>query len=218
MSSFIEYRKIIIMKKFLFAMVFVLGIALQSHGQHFLNSWEEYEWDHGPDSAAFAFYLGSVEEYNYQNNGWDKEHRAIRYQFIEAKTSYAIFFVNFLYKIGVCGNSVEIDATPGRTVLRVGGCNVGMGIQPMFVDMKVDEDNRIKSVVITGAPKHLIPTFQHQWNISDQDMLGVHKGGKLSVMRLDEIVTFDWTRNEPRILVKPSGANNLKRINEKQKQ
>lgn len=219
MSNFNEYKKINIMKKFLLAsMVFILGIALQSHGQHFLDSWEEYEWSNGPDSAKFFRLFGSVGEYNYQQGRYDRESRGKRIQFIDAKANYAFFFVDYLYRVGVCGNSVEYEELDNKVVFRVGGCNVGLDIHPMFVYMHMNKEGRIAWVEITGAPQHLIPAFKNQWWVSDQDMLGVYKGGKLTITRLDETVTFDWTKKEPRIIVKSSGANNLKRINEKQKQ
>src|SRR5690554_1653150 len=211
-------KKINIMKKILLAsMVFILGIALQSHGQRFLDSWEEYEWDHGPDSALFAKLLGSVEEFNYQNGRYDTKNGGLRIQFIHSKVAYAMFFVDYIYRAGVCGNSLEFEEFEDKVVYEVGGCNVGMGVQPMFINMHLNKDGRIAWVEITGAPQHLIPAFQHQWHVSERDMLGVYKGGTLTLSRIDEMVTFDWSKNEPRIIVKPSRANNLKKIIEKEK-
>lgn len=187
--------------------ILLFAFGLQVQGQRFLSSWEEYTFGgDGADSAEFAYYLGSVNEYNYQvGRAYDEEYRESRIQFIDSKFGYSIWFVFYTYGIGATGSGVEIEELTNRLILTLGVSYIGERIPPVVVDMELNEDMRIQKADITGGPQTLLKIFKHQWWVSEDDMRAVQKGHKFTIIRLDEKVTFDWTGKDPKILIRRSG-------------
>src|SRR5690606_965203 len=193
-------------------MILLFEFVLQAQGQRFLSSCYEYTYGgDSADSAEFAYYLGSVEEFNYQvARAYDEEYRESRIQFIDSKFGYSIWFVFYTYGIGATGSGVEIEEFTNRLVLTIGVSYIGERIPPVVVDMELNEDMRIQKADITGGPQTLLKIFKHQWWVSDDDMRAVQKGTKFTVSRWNEKVTFDWTGEEHVIKIRGNSVNNLK--------
>ena len=194
-----------------------MNFELQAQGQRFLSSWEDLK-DLDEDTLYLKERLGSIKEYNFQTaRAYDDKHYSMRIQFIDAKYSYVVLFAPYMERLGVCSNTIEIENLTNRIIFTLRGCNVGLNVHPVKLDVKLDKDNRITQVDIIGASQHLLKIFKHQWWISEDDMRAVRKGAKFTVSRWDEKVTFDWRQVEPVIKIRNNGMGNLRRIIERNK-
>lgn len=182
------------MKKLLFALV--LFLSLSGYGQkRFIESWRQTD---AKDSADFVWTYGSVDEYNYQRVTNFRGGNAYRSLLIEAKWIYAVQLVQYISDENMCGFGYGIEDGKGEKTLVCLGCSVfkenSILADSIFIKMKLyEKEDRIKSVAITGPEQYLIRLFKGYWDVSDEDMLTVVKGNKISVNRMDDLVTFDWT-------------------------
>lgn len=200
------------MKKAFLLILMVLSITSVTAQKRIIQTWQQSP---ATDSMYFVDTYGSVDEYNYQHTIEMPGYLVYRTMFMHAKPIYARQLLQYIANLHICGSAASLDTGRNWQEYELQGCTVygpnGMVAVPIKIRITLNEERRMQKVVISGRAEFLLEIFRKYWFVTPEKMAAVSRGASLSVNRMDDLITFDWKENQPKIIISQGMVHNYRK-------